>query len=189
MFNLLDYNFLLHKWQKDPQTSLSPPFPTAGLGPCELSCSHLSDGKGQLRVYWSTCNDEVHCVQPPLAVCLQSPCPNKCIYVLEFFLPTKEEDDDDDDPRTLLPMLMKTLKRHLQSSFKIASGQELGQKLTVEVVKISSKDEYDSCEISNTTGIESTPRLVGVQGGGKMQLDFSSQQVHAANGSINGIHE
>ncbi|XP_027174640.1 protein NLP6-like [Coffea eugenioides] len=144
------------------------------------------------------------------AVCLQSPCPNKCIYVLEFFLPMYEEvedeadygedededeadygeDEDEDkvdygDPRTLLHSLMETLKECLGSSFMIASGQELGQKLTVEVIKISSKDEYDSFEICNTTGIESTPRLGEVRGEGMMQLDFSSQQVDAAN----GIHE
>ncbi|CDP21159.1 unnamed protein product [Coffea canephora] len=115
---------------------------------------------------------------------------------LQFFLPTYEEDEDEDeaeadygDPTILLPSLMEILKECLGISFKIASGQELGQKLTVEVIKISSKDEYDSFEICNTTGIESTPRLGEVRGEGMMQLDFSSQQVDAANGSMNGIHE
>ncbi|XP_027069177.1 protein NLP6 [Coffea arabica] len=124
------------------------------------------------------------------AVCLQSSCPNNCIYVLEFFLPTNEEDEDEDeadyrDPRTLLNSIMETLKEHLGSSFKIASGQELGQKLTVEVIKVSPEDEY-SFEICSTTGIESQPRLEEAQGGdGMMQLDFSSQQVDTANAYIN----
>ncbi|XP_027174641.1 protein NLP3-like [Coffea eugenioides] len=124
------------------------------------------------------------------AVCLQSSCPNNCIYVLEFFLPTNEEDEDEDeadtrDPRTLLNSIMETLKEHLGSSFKIASGQELGQKLTVEVIKVSPEDEY-SFEICSTTGTESQPRLEEAQGGdGMMQLDFSSQQVDTANAYIN----
>ncbi|CDP20851.1 unnamed protein product [Coffea canephora] len=83
------------------------------------------------------------------AVCLQSYCSNNCIYVLEFFLPT-----------TLLNSLMETLKERLGSSFKIASGQELGQKLTVEVIKVSPEDKFDSFEICNTTSSESTPGLV-----------------------------
>nr|XP_027067670.1 protein NLP6-like [Coffea arabica] len=133
------------------------------------------------------------------AVCLQSSCSNNCIYVLEFFLPTYEEDEDEadygedeadyGDPRTLLNSLMETLKERLQNSFKIASGQELGQKLTVEVIKVSPEDEFDSFEICNTTGVESTPRLREVHGGeGMMQLDFSSQQVDTTNAYINGVH-
>ncbi|CDP15647.1 unnamed protein product [Coffea canephora] len=136
------------------------------------------------------------------AVCLQSSCSNNCIYVLEFFLPTNEEDEDEDkadygedededkvdygDPMTLLHSLMETLKECLGSSFQIASGQELGQKLTIEVIKVSPEDEFDSFEICNTTGIESTTRLGEVQGGEEMmRLDFSSQQIDAANGSMN----
>ncbi|XP_027071335.1 protein NLP7-like [Coffea arabica] len=119
------------------------------------------------------------------AVCLQSSCSNNCIYVLEFFLPMCEE-----DPRTLLNSIMEKLKNHLRSSFKIASEQELGQKLTIEVIKVSPEDKFDSFEFCSTTGIESTPRLREVQGvEGMMQLDFSSKQVDAANGSMNGIQE
>ncbi|XP_027074250.2 protein NLP6-like isoform X1 [Coffea arabica] len=122
------------------------------------------------------------------AVCLQSSCSNNCIYVLEFFLPSNEKDSG--DSRILLNSIMEKLKKHLGSSFKIALGQELGQKLTVEVIKVSPEDEFDSFEICGTAGIESTPRLGEVQGGeGMMQLDFSSQQVDAANGSMDGIHE
>nr|XP_027067018.1 protein NLP8-like isoform X2 [Coffea arabica] len=96
----------------------------------------------------------------------------------------------EEDPRTLLNSLMETLKERLGSSFKIASGQELGQKLTVEVIKVSPEDKSDFFEICNTTSSESTPGLVEVQeGAGMAQLDFSSQQVDAANGSMNGIHE
>ncbi|CDP21649.1 unnamed protein product [Coffea canephora] len=118
------------------------------------------------------------------AVCLQSSCSNNCIYVLEFFLPTNEKDSG--DSRTLLNSIMETLKEHLGRSFKIASGQELGQKLTVEVIKVSPEDKSDFFEICNTTSSESTPGLVEVQeGAGMAQLDFSSQQVDAANGSMN----
>ncbi|XP_071910041.1 protein NLP4-like isoform X2 [Coffea arabica] len=131
--------------------------------------------------YWksSTC----------FAVCLQSSCSNNCIYVLEFFIPTYEKHSFG-DLRTLLNSLMESLKERLGSSFKIASGQELGKKLAVEVIKVSPEDEFDSFEICSTTSNECTPRLVEVQGGaGMMQLDFSSQQVDVANGSMNGIHE
>ncbi|CDP15666.1 unnamed protein product [Coffea canephora] len=91
------------------------------------------------------------------AVCLRSSCLNNCIYVLEFLLHKNQIDHG--DPRTLLNSIMETLKERLGSSFKIASGQELGQKLTVEVIKVSLEDEFDSFEIYNTTGVESTPRL------------------------------
>ncbi|XP_027068805.2 protein NLP6-like isoform X1 [Coffea arabica] len=122
------------------------------------------------------------------AVCLQSSCSINCIYVLEFFLPTNEKDYG--DCRIMLNSIMEKLKKYLRSSFKIALGQELGQKLTVEVIKVTPEDEFDSFEICSTTGIESTPRLGKVQGGeGMMQLDFSSQQVDAANGSMNGSVE
>ncbi|CDP15659.1 unnamed protein product [Coffea canephora] len=122
------------------------------------------------------------------AVCLQSSCSNNCIYVLEFLLPRNEKDHG--DPRTLLHMLMETLTLHLQSSFKIASGQEFGKKLSVEVIKVSSEDKFDSFELCNTIGDESTPRPAEVRKPGAMvQLDFSSQQVDAANGSTDGIHE
>ncbi|XP_027176427.1 protein NLP7-like [Coffea eugenioides] len=108
------------------------------------------------------------------AVCLQSSCSNNCIYVLEFFLPTYEEDEDEveadyGDPRTLLNSLMETLKERLGSSFKIASGQELGQKLIVEVIKVSPVDEFDSFEICSTTGI-------GGEGMTKLQMaSFSAE--------------
>ncbi|CDP11560.1 unnamed protein product [Coffea canephora] len=125
---------------------------------------------------------------PCFAVCLQSSCSNNCIYVLEFFLPSNEKDSG--DSRILLNSIMEKLKKHLGSSFKIALGQELGQKLTVEVIKVSPEDEFDSFEICGTAGIESTPRLGEVQGGeGMMQVDFfSSQQVDSANAYINGVH-
>ncbi|CDP15668.1 unnamed protein product [Coffea canephora] len=104
------------------------------------------------------------------AVCLQSSCSSNCIYVLEFFLPTYEEDEDDyGDPRILLNSLMETLKECLGSSFKIASGQELGQKLTVKVIKVSPKDEFDSFEIYSATGI-------GGEGMTKLQMALFSAE-------------
>ncbi|CDP15656.1 unnamed protein product [Coffea canephora] len=53
----------------EAQTSPSPPFSTAGLGPCELSCSfstyHLAYGARHRWVFWSTCgNDEGGCGKP-----------------------------------------------------------------------------------------------------------------------------
>ncbi|CDP15662.1 unnamed protein product [Coffea canephora] len=97
------------------------------------------------------------------AVCLQSPCPKNCIYVLEFFLHVNEKDEDEEDPRTLLNSLMETLKECLGISFKIASGQELGQKLTVEVIKVSPEDEFGSFVICSTT-------VIGGEGMTKLQM-------------------
>ncbi|CDP11036.1 unnamed protein product [Coffea canephora] len=74
------------------------------------------------------------------AVCLQSSCSNNCIYVLEFFLPTNEKDYG--DCRIMLNSIMEKLKKYLRSSFKIALGQELGQKLTVEEQATSIKDRH-----------------------------------------------
>ncbi|CDP15653.1 unnamed protein product [Coffea canephora] len=102
------------------------------------------------------------------AVCLQSPCSSNCIYVLEFFLPMNKKDYR--DPRTLLHSLMETLKKRLQNSFKIASGQELGQKLTVEVIKqvdtanayINGVHEQQNGIVRSTTGQELVQNIVSI---------------------------
>ncbi|XP_027078081.1 protein NLP3-like [Coffea arabica] len=53
---------------KEAQTSPSTPFPTAGLGPCELSCSHSTTLNFHQWVFWSTfCNGKVHCGKPRAA--------------------------------------------------------------------------------------------------------------------------
>lgn len=69
------------------------------------------------------------------AICLRNSCSNGCIYTLEFVLPTNETKYE--DPKILLHMIMETLKQHLQSSFKVASGQDIGDNLFVEVIKVS----------------------------------------------------
>lgn len=56
-------------------------------------------------------------------------------------------------------MLLAKMKQHLKS-FEVASGQEMGEKLFVEVIKTYSTDELDSFEICDLTGMDSTPNIV-----------------------------
>ncbi|KAL3519552.1 hypothetical protein ACH5RR_017701 [Cinchona calisaya] len=113
------------------------------------------------------------------AICLRSSCQNNCTYTLEFFFPVNEAISE--DPRTVLEMLMASLKQQFHSNifnFKIASGQELGEKLFVEVLKVSSDDKLDSFEICHcdSFGEVMTP------------TDCSFQQVDAVNKSNNDIN-
>ncbi|KAL3519554.1 hypothetical protein ACH5RR_017703 [Cinchona calisaya] len=113
------------------------------------------------------------------AICLRRSCQNNRTYTLEFFFPVNEAIYE--DPRAVLEMLMASLKQQFRRSFfhfKIASGQELGEKLFVEVLKVSSDDKLDSFEICrcDSFGEVMTP------------TDCSFQQVDAVNKSNNDIN-
>ncbi|XP_015161164.1 protein NLP1-like [Solanum tuberosum] len=78
------------------------------------------------------------------AICLQSKCANNIICVIEYFLPPNEMVVR--DTKTFLNMLLSTMKEQLPG-FVVAPGNELGQRMLVEVIKVSPSDEFDSFEI------------------------------------------
>ncbi|XP_049372909.1 protein NLP6-like [Solanum verrucosum] len=82
-----------------------------------------------------------------LAICLQSKCANNSVYVVEYFLPPNKMSAR--DTRTCINMLLSTTKERLPG-FIVAPGKELGQRMLVEVVKVSPSDEFDSFEIGQS---------------------------------------
>ncbi|KAI3449840.1 hypothetical protein Pfo_006505 [Paulownia fortunei] len=72
------------------------------------------------------------------AICLQSAHTGSDPYVLEFFMLPGNQDDA--DPRSLIQSLLVRMTRQLLS-FKVASGQQLGEELLVEIVRFRMDDE------------------------------------------------
>ncbi|KAL3512378.1 hypothetical protein ACH5RR_025095 [Cinchona calisaya] len=73
-----------------------------------------------------------------LAICLKSDHTGDDVYyVLELFLPCKTA-----DPRLLLESVLLIMKNHLDS-FRLASGQKLGDEMLVEVLRVSKEDKLD----------------------------------------------
>ncbi|XP_015167181.1 protein NLP7-like [Solanum tuberosum] len=93
------------------------------------------------------------------AICLQSKCANNFICVAECFLPSNEMAVR--DTKTFLNMLLSTMKEQLPG-FIVGPGKEQGQRMLVEVVKVSPSDELDSFEIGQTL-----PSVQSLQDGGE----------------------
>ncbi|KAA8519353.1 hypothetical protein F0562_013609 [Nyssa sinensis] len=77
----------------------------------------------------------IHKLAGSFAICLRSSHTGDDDYVLEFLLPRNETNGY---PQTLLDSILATMKQHLPS-FKLASGQELGLRLSVEVINLPLK--------------------------------------------------
>ncbi|KAG5577509.1 hypothetical protein H5410_057643 [Solanum commersonii] len=108
------------------------------------------------------------------AICLQSKCANNIVCVVEYFLPRNEMAVR--DTKTFLNMLLTTMKEQLPG-FIAASGKELGQRMLVEVVKVSPSDELDSFEIGQTL-----PSVQSLQDGGETtEIDSFCQQSNLQN--------
>ncbi|KAF5936050.1 hypothetical protein HYC85_027179 [Camellia sinensis] len=104
------------------------------------------------------------------SICLRSSYTGDNVYVLEFFL--RPSNTEGGDPKIALVPLLTTLKQHFRS-FKVASGEELGEELSVEVIDSSKDDKLDSFEISQ---IARSPDMM--KNGGEMDyLDLSDQQL------------
>ncbi|XP_070016935.1 protein NLP7-like [Nicotiana tabacum] len=82
------------------------------------------------------------------AICLQSSYTGEYVHILEFFLP-QDNKSDCRSPQTMLNMLLTSKKQQFQS-FKLASGQKLGEKLSVEVIPVPSDDGLESFEICHS---------------------------------------
>ncbi|THG18386.1 protein NLP6-like isoform X2 [Camellia sinensis] len=79
------------------------------------------------------------------AICLQESYTGDNVIVLEFFLPPSYTEGGG-DPRFILFLLVATMRHHLKS-FKVASGEELGDALSVEVIDFSKDDKLDHFQI------------------------------------------
>ncbi|KAK4708891.1 hypothetical protein R3W88_029816 [Solanum pinnatisectum] len=112
------------------------------------------------------------------AICLQSICANNFVFVVEYFLPLNEMAVR--DTKTFLNMLLTTMKEQLPG-FIVASGNELGQRMLVEVVKVTPSDEFDSFEIG-----QHLPSVQSLQDGGETtETDSLCQQSNLQNGENN----
>ncbi|KAG5577503.1 hypothetical protein H5410_057637 [Solanum commersonii] len=133
------------------------------------------------------------------AICLQSKYANNFVCVVEYFLrPNKMAVRD---TKTFLNMLLSTMKEQLPG-FIVASGNELRQRMLVEVVKVTPSDELDSFEID-----QPLPSVQSLQDGGKTteigqrlpsveslqdgrettETDFFCQPSNLQNGENNGV--
>ncbi|KAH7839718.1 hypothetical protein Vadar_007813 [Vaccinium darrowii] len=112
------------------------------------------------------------------AICLRSSCTANDMYVLEFFLPSSNKDAD--DSWASLSKILGTIKE-LFKNFKLASGQELGEELSVEAIEFPNGQKLHSVH-SIKAGIP-LPCLEPLQnGGGTMQLRSLDQP---SRGAIN----
>ncbi|XP_028119474.1 protein NLP7-like [Camellia sinensis] len=103
------------------------------------------------------------------------------IYVLECFMPPGIKDYG--NQQTALRKILETMKKNFQT-FKLASGDELGEHLCIEEISFQNGENLDSAQMSQTSQTtKSLPRVEPLQSGGEMtQLDLSSQQ------SVDALH-
>ncbi|KAG5563493.1 hypothetical protein RHGRI_006054 [Rhododendron griersonianum] len=137
-------------------------------------------------------------------ICLQSNYTANDLYVLEFFLPRSYRDRDNskkknrsgknryhDNSWTLLSLILGTMEENFRT-FKLASGQELGDLLSVKVMHFQKGRKLPSCTKIQAEGggvrlhihsgmnvvseDQNIPHLEAVQNGEvTMQLDSSHQ--------------
>ncbi|KAI8558757.1 hypothetical protein RHMOL_Rhmol04G0121500 [Rhododendron molle] len=105
------------------------------------------------------------------AICLQSSCTGNDVYILEFFLPSSYKDVD--DSWISFSRILGTIKEVFKN-FKLASGQELGEELSVAVIDFQNGQKLRSVHIIPAG--RSLPGLEPLQNGGvTMQLCTQDQ--------------
>ncbi|KAL7190684.1 hypothetical protein ACSBR2_022875 [Camellia fascicularis] len=77
------------------------------------------------------------------AICLQSSCTGNDVYVLEFFMPVSNETNE--NPHTSLRKILETMRESFQT-FRVASGEELGEELRTEEIDFQNGGELDSVQ-------------------------------------------
>ncbi|XP_058203699.1 protein NLP7-like isoform X2 [Rhododendron vialii] len=125
------------------------------LPPNMLYCSditQLSLAEYPLLPYAQLCN-----FHGWFTICLQSSYTANDIYVLEFFLPTSERYHD--NSWTSLSLILGTMEENFRT-FKLASGQELGDLLSVEVM-----DFQNGLKLHSVKKIQAKGRGVMLQPG------------------------
>ncbi|XP_057511322.1 protein NLP6-like isoform X2 [Actinidia eriantha] len=106
------------------------------------------------------------------------------VYILEIFLPTSNRDED---YLTLLSKILETMKKEF-NTFWLASGEKLGEKLSVEVIEFQNGQKRHYVQTLHVTG--SLPSLEPLQNGGKIvQVNSSDHQSNDAEQcEIDGNH-
>ncbi|XP_058203610.1 protein NLP7-like [Rhododendron vialii] len=104
-------------------------------------------------------------------MCLQSGYTGDELYVLEFFLP--ESDENDENILTKLRLILGTMVEHFKT-FKLASGQGLGEALSVEVIDFQNGQKSHSIQMIPATGC--IPSLELLQDGGVMLQQDQQEQ-------------
>ncbi|GMQ03918.1 hypothetical protein CsSME_00049527 [Camellia sinensis var. sinensis] len=111
-----------------------------------------------------------HGLKGCFAICMRSSYTGDNVYVLEFFLPPNYTEGG--DPRIALVPLLTTMKKDCKS-LKVTSGEELGEKLSIEVLDFSDDGKLYSFQIPQTAR---SP--IRMENGEEMVfLDLSDQQL------------
>lgn len=111
------------------------------------------------------------------AICLRSTHTGDDDYILEFFLP--QSITDFYEQWILLGSLLATMKQHFQS-LKVASGIELEEEVSVEIIQVSTNERVDSRIefLRIPLSMKSPPRPEGLLNmGDVVQLESSKQQL------------
>ncbi|XP_058203631.1 protein NLP7-like isoform X2 [Rhododendron vialii] len=120
------------------------------------------------------------------AICLQSIYTGNEVYVLEFFLPVRSKDDE--NILSTLSLILGTMEEHFDT-FKLASGQELVERLSLEVIHFQNGQKSHSIHTIQATRISRILELL--KDGGLMlqlgQLDQPSMDV--INNGMNVVSE
>ncbi|KAF7151404.1 hypothetical protein RHSIM_Rhsim02G0247800 [Rhododendron simsii] len=120
------------------------------------------------------------------AICLQSIYTGNEVYVLEFFLPVRSKDDE--NILSTLSLILGTMEEHFDT-FKLASGQELGERLSLEVIHFQNGQKSHSVHTIQATRIS---RILELLKDGRLmlqlgQLDQPSMDV--INNGMNVVSE
>lgn len=110
------------------------------------------------------------------AICLKS---RDDAYILELFLPP-----DNGDPNMLLGSILTTMGQHFQN-FKFASGQELGNDSSVQVVKASSDKNVDYFHIYQTRDSSFMPEVLHVEDSRNQLMEGNENHMEKKEGRKN----
>ncbi|KAF7150423.1 hypothetical protein RHSIM_Rhsim02G0246200 [Rhododendron simsii] len=119
-------------------------------------------------------------------ICLQSSYTGDELYVLEFFLPKRVKNDE--KILTRLSAILRLLENHFKT-FKLASGQGLGEALSVEVIDFQYGQRSHSIQMIPASKF--IPSLELVQDGGVMlqQVQQDQPSMDAINNGMYVVSE
>ncbi|KAH7850200.1 hypothetical protein Vadar_029148 [Vaccinium darrowii] len=143
-------------------------------------CSHLRKGgifeKALSSPYMLYCADitQISLTEHPLVpyarmcnfsgwftLCLQSSYTENEVYVLEFFLPTSSMDDE--SILTTLSLILGTMEANFKT-FKLASGQQLGEVLSAEVMDFRNGQKLHFVQMIQAPRLSRSPELLKDRG-------------------------
>ncbi|KAG5532353.1 hypothetical protein RHGRI_026845 [Rhododendron griersonianum] len=119
-------------------------------------------------------------------MCLQSGYTRDKLYVLEFFLP--ESDENDENILTKLRLILGTMEENFKT-FKLVSGQGLGEALSVEVIDFQYGQRCHSIQMIPAT--RCIPSLELLQDVGVMlqQVQLDQPSMDAINSGMHVVSE